>query len=396
MRTSRCIRPPSMPSTSATTKRWRSPLATPMAYRPSRCASSISTARARRCRIRTRAWRRSSRGGCWRGSRRVVYEDGRQMRDFVHVSDIVQACCLAMDSAAADYQVLNVGTGRPVSVLEVAELLARELGYHRRIPDYGKVPRRRYSTLLRRHHAHPDAAWLCARAHVRRRRARAGAVGGQPERPGAACSRRQCRACQVRPGALAHDRLAMSSERPAFSRGAACGLPAHYAELQALCDALGHAAQLEMAQRRRAGRHGRSRAGVRQVARRRGILRAIEARADEWTPVEWRMLERIDGSTNASASPAVRPLTSRSPNPAPLARIWPRPPVCHQKWSAYLSLRPTPRSSDPGPRKSAHPELSKDPLLKRACRAAPGVTGETLRGPARAVAGARRALRRAG
>jgi dTDP-L-rhamnose 4-epimerase len=59
----------------------------------------------------------------------VVYEDGRQMRDFVHVSDIVQACCLAMDQPAADYQVLNVGTGRPISVLQVGEVLARELGY---------------------------------------------------------------------------------------------------------------------------------------------------------------------------------------------------------------------------------------------------------------------------
>jgi dTDP-L-rhamnose 4-epimerase len=57
----------------------------------------------------------------------VIYEDGRQLRDFVHVSDIVRACRLAMDSPAADYEVLNVGSGRPVSVLEVAETLALEL-----------------------------------------------------------------------------------------------------------------------------------------------------------------------------------------------------------------------------------------------------------------------------
>jgi dTDP-L-rhamnose 4-epimerase len=59
----------------------------------------------------------------------AIYEDGQQLRDFVHVSDVVQACCLAMDHAAADYQVLNVGTGQPVSVLQVGELLARELGW---------------------------------------------------------------------------------------------------------------------------------------------------------------------------------------------------------------------------------------------------------------------------
>lgn len=63
------------------------------------------------------------------GQTPVVYEDGQQLRDFVHVSDIVQACCLAMGSPAADHQVFNVGTGRPISVLRVGELLAQELGW---------------------------------------------------------------------------------------------------------------------------------------------------------------------------------------------------------------------------------------------------------------------------
>ncbi|HEX8967599.1 MAG TPA: NAD-dependent epimerase/dehydratase family protein [Chloroflexota bacterium] len=63
------------------------------------------------------------------GETPVVYEDGRQLRDFVHVADIVQACRLAMTDPAADHQVLNVGTGRPISVLEVGQHLARELGW---------------------------------------------------------------------------------------------------------------------------------------------------------------------------------------------------------------------------------------------------------------------------
>jgi dTDP-L-rhamnose 4-epimerase len=63
----------------------------------------------------------------------LVYEDGRQTRDFVHVSDIVQANLLALEKSAADGRVYNVGTGRATSVLEVAETLSELL-------DYGDPP----------------------------------------------------------------------------------------------------------------------------------------------------------------------------------------------------------------------------------------------------------------
>jgi dTDP-L-rhamnose 4-epimerase len=62
------------------------------------------------------------------GNRPVVFEDGGQSRDFVHVSDIVAANLLAMERDAAVGGVYNVGTGCATSVLAVAHLLAGELG----------------------------------------------------------------------------------------------------------------------------------------------------------------------------------------------------------------------------------------------------------------------------
>jgi len=58
----------------------------------------------------------------------IIYEDGKQSRDFIHVSDIVQANLLAMEKAEANYEVFNVGTGVATPLIQVAELLIKELG----------------------------------------------------------------------------------------------------------------------------------------------------------------------------------------------------------------------------------------------------------------------------
>jgi dTDP-L-rhamnose 4-epimerase len=58
----------------------------------------------------------------------VIYEDGQQRRDYIHVHDIVQANLLALDNDAANYEVFNVGTGQPVTVLDIARVLCHELG----------------------------------------------------------------------------------------------------------------------------------------------------------------------------------------------------------------------------------------------------------------------------
>ncbi|MDQ2806253.1 MAG: NAD-dependent epimerase/dehydratase family protein [Chloroflexota bacterium] len=58
----------------------------------------------------------------------MIFEDGGQQRDFIHVSDIVQANLRALETDAADYEALNIGTGQCVTVREVAEALAAGLG----------------------------------------------------------------------------------------------------------------------------------------------------------------------------------------------------------------------------------------------------------------------------
>lgn len=61
------------------------------------------------------------------GNPPMIFEDGEQSRDFVHVSDIVQANLLALETDRADYQAINVGTGVATSVRTVCELLAQGL-----------------------------------------------------------------------------------------------------------------------------------------------------------------------------------------------------------------------------------------------------------------------------
>jgi dTDP-L-rhamnose 4-epimerase len=51
-----------------------------------------------------------------------VFEDGGQLRDFVHVRDVARANLLALDSAPGTY---NVASGTPRSVLEMARALTR-------------------------------------------------------------------------------------------------------------------------------------------------------------------------------------------------------------------------------------------------------------------------------
>jgi dTDP-L-rhamnose 4-epimerase len=57
-----------------------------------------------------------------------IYEDGNQMRDFVYVEDIAKVNVLALESSKDMVDVFNVGTGKPISILNMAKTLAEIYG----------------------------------------------------------------------------------------------------------------------------------------------------------------------------------------------------------------------------------------------------------------------------
>jgi dTDP-L-rhamnose 4-epimerase len=61
------------------------------------------------------------------GNPPLIFEDGRQRRDFVSIHDVVEMCMLSLTRAEAPGHVFNVGSGRPYAVLEIAERLAAVL-----------------------------------------------------------------------------------------------------------------------------------------------------------------------------------------------------------------------------------------------------------------------------
>jgi len=52
-----------------------------------------------------------------------IFEDGKESRDFIHVSDVAAITCNALENKATNYQCINVGNGESVSVMQVAETL---------------------------------------------------------------------------------------------------------------------------------------------------------------------------------------------------------------------------------------------------------------------------------
>jgi UDP-glucose 4-epimerase len=62
------------------------------------------------------------------GARPVIFGDGTQTRDFVYVTDVVRANLLAAEKPEAKGEVINIGSGRSTSLLDLVAGLNRETG----------------------------------------------------------------------------------------------------------------------------------------------------------------------------------------------------------------------------------------------------------------------------
>ncbi len=58
----------------------------------------------------------------------VIYGDGRQSRDFTYVANVVEGNLLALEAPGLKGQVLNLATGRRVTLLQLLRTLARVVG----------------------------------------------------------------------------------------------------------------------------------------------------------------------------------------------------------------------------------------------------------------------------
>ncbi len=57
----------------------------------------------------------------------IIHGDGEQTRDFVYIQDVIEANMLALDAKNAAGEAFNIGTGRSISVNQVAEILKEKM-----------------------------------------------------------------------------------------------------------------------------------------------------------------------------------------------------------------------------------------------------------------------------
>ena len=77
----------------------------------------------------------------------ITHEDGQQLRDFIHVEDVVDAHLLVATNPDADYQIFNVGAGKSIKVIELAEYTANKFGVQAKAGGKNRINTARHSLM---------------------------------------------------------------------------------------------------------------------------------------------------------------------------------------------------------------------------------------------------------
>lgn len=75
------------------------------------------------------------------GNLPIIVEDGLQTRDFVYIDDVIRANVLAMNKKAANFEIINIGSGKPITIKTVADELIK-LNGKKLIPKISNIFRK--------------------------------------------------------------------------------------------------------------------------------------------------------------------------------------------------------------------------------------------------------------
>lgn len=63
-----------------------------------------------------------------RGQNPIIFGDGNQTRDFIYVHDVAEALLTALDSSGAVGETINIGSGKAVTINDLAQTLMKIVG----------------------------------------------------------------------------------------------------------------------------------------------------------------------------------------------------------------------------------------------------------------------------
>jgi UDP-glucose 4-epimerase len=76
-----------------------------------------------------------------KGRSPIIFGDGEQTRDFIHIKDVVEACLLAMKTDGVSGEVFNIASGQPTKISDLAKMILEIAGL-RAISSVYAEPRR--------------------------------------------------------------------------------------------------------------------------------------------------------------------------------------------------------------------------------------------------------------